>query len=129
TISSLVLRNRVVVLDNVVMKKALYVAFSLLGYQQEVRKFRIKSQLLHNGNKFAESLTTLNQSANGNIVFDLPYDLPEGVYTVTIDATDNSGKCIARGFKTVKRMDLKSTLESTQEEKVTAYQEIHHAAD
>src|SRR5208337_1583195 len=42
TISSLVLRNRVVVLDNVVMKKALYVAFSLLGYQQEVRKFRIK---------------------------------------------------------------------------------------
>jgi glycosyl hydrolase family 123 len=129
TIHSLVLRNRVVVLDNVVMKKALYVAFSLPVHRQEVQQLRVKSQLLHKGNKFSESQTTLSDSANGNIVFDLPYDLPDGVYTVTIDVMDTTGKCIASGFKNADRTELKSTLDSKQQVKLTAYQEIRNAAD
>jgi len=107
-IESVILRNRVVVLDRVVMRKGLYVAFSMSPRSTRSGKLRIDGWLVHDSAIIAEaSLTTAGERA-GNLAFDLPYDIPEGEYSISIQATNDDGTVVARGLRSLERSVLRS---------------------
>lgn len=105
-IQSAILRNRVVVMDRVLMKKALYVAFSLESSKRSQEVLRVRGQLLSGGGKIAETTLESFRERKGNLVFDLPYAMPEGPYTISIDASDAVGNPLASGRRSVNRQDL-----------------------
>jgi len=122
-IESAILRNRVVVLDGIIMKKVLYVAFSMGSRNAAGRSFRIQGRLVHDGSVLSESAVFLHSERTGNLVFDLPYEIPDGPYVISMQAVDEHGNVIGRGSQTVERSTLWSgagvppepTLESIEE--------------
>jgi hypothetical protein len=103
TIRSAVLRNRVVVMDRIVMKKALYVAFSTASRRNNAGSRRAQGRLDHDGSVIAEAPLAGFQGTTGNLVFDLPYDLPEGSYTIAVTVLDAAGSSMASGTRTMPR--------------------------
>jgi len=107
SIQSYILRDRVIVLDQVLMKKALYVSFSLDKNEKRNGNLDIHGLLL-NDDKIVSKTSLRNFSEDkGNLVFDLPYEIPDGQYTIRIDALAGNGKPAASGFVRVGRSDLK----------------------
>jgi len=102
------LRNRVVVLDRVVMRKALYVAFSLTSGETARARLHVEGRLLNNDTVVSRASLSLFRERAGNLVFDLPYDIPEGLYRISVDVRDENGARIASGSRTVGRSDLRS---------------------
>jgi hypothetical protein len=111
-INSCILRNRVTVLDRVLMKKALYVAFSMTGGSGISEKLRTTGRLLCNESFVAESLPSAIQGKNGNLIFDLPYQIPAGKCEIRIDVTKSDGIPVAHGSLTVNKSDLESSPET-----------------
>ena len=106
-IQSYILRDRVVVLDQVLMKKALYVSFSLSGSVKQHENVNIHALLL-GGDKIVSETSLKGFSENsGNLVFDLPYQIPDGQYTIRIDVFAKNGNLVGKGSVAVKRSDLK----------------------
>jgi len=110
TVESAILRNRVVVLDSVVMKKALYVAFSLTSPGSSHSRLEVRGRLSSSGALLAEASVSLAglRERSGNLVFDLPYEMADGEYTISVGAYDELGNEIASGSRTLDRADLKS---------------------
>lgn len=108
-IESAILRTRVVVLDRVVMKRALYVAFSLASEQNGQGRLHIRGRLASNGALLSEVSVEALQERTGNLVFDLPYWIPGGAYTISVSAYDDHGNEVASGSRTLDRSDLKSS--------------------
>ncbi len=106
-INSSVLRNRVIVLDRVVLKKALYVAFTMPVSSQDVK---VKGTLVCDGQRLAEAALYHFSEKTGNLVFDLPVEIPEGRYEVLIEAAREQGGIVARGSLTMARKELRSTI-------------------
>ncbi len=107
-IRSYILRNRVCVLDRIVMKKALYVSFSFTKSIERHKNVNVDGFLL-NGDQIVcrASLKALTEN-NGNLVFDLPYEIPNGPYRIKIDAFTGKGNLVATGSTTVEREDLRN---------------------
>ena len=104
-IQSAILRNRVVVLDQIVMKKALYVAFALMPPRPSQEDLLVQGQLLHDGVMVAEASLTSFRERAGNLVFDLPYEMRELPYTISIHVRDGAGRPIASGSRSLSRLD------------------------
>jgi hypothetical protein len=107
-IRSCVLRDRVVVLDRVLLKKSLFIAFSVSGTAQVQGDLRAEGGLFHEGKNVARSFTRLQGEQNGNLVFDLPDAMPEGTYTIRIDIKDDQRQYSAQGIRTIQRSELKN---------------------
>jgi hypothetical protein len=107
-IRSYILRNRVAVLDRIVMKKALYVSFSFTKSIERYKHVNVDG-FLQKGDQIIgkTSLKALSEN-NGNLVFDLPYEVPDGQYRIKIDAFTGEGKLVATGFTTLERADLRN---------------------
>jgi hypothetical protein len=124
TLDSYILRNRVVLLDRIVMKKALYVAFSLGDGASSLQEAKVKGRLAFNNRVLAKSIPAVLQGKKGNLIFDLPYKMPDGIYTIRIEVSDVSGKILAHGNFSVDRVSLKSTSETDRQERIVRLQEM-----
>lgn len=125
-IQSYILRDRVVVADSVFMKKALYVAFSIAKKQDNMM---VKGELLNNNEIIAMASSKTFNEKNGNLVFDLPYQIPSGLYTIKIDVLTDKGDLIAKGSINVKREDLKRFFSPKAEASVSTLEEIHYQGE
>jgi hypothetical protein len=123
-IQSYILRNRVAVLDQVVMKKALYVSFSFTKSIKQYKNVNVHGFLL-NGDKVVCKTSLKALSGNsGNLVFDLPYQIPDGEYTIKIDIFSNHGDLMGKDSVAVKRTALKSYFYPESEISVPVFEEI-----
>ena len=118
-----ILRNRVVVLDRVVMRKALYVAFSLAPGAARAR-LHVEGRLLNNNAVVSRTSLSLSRERTGNLVFDLPYDMRDGLYTISVDARDDDGTRVASGSTTVRRSDLRSDAADSRTASTAALEEL-----
>lgn len=108
TVDSAVLRNRVIVTDRVFMKKALYVAFSVAVERNS--RLQARGRLSNNRVQLAEASVTLSEERSGNLVFDLPFEIPGGSYDISVDVLDAKGRRVASGSRTFDRSRLRSTI-------------------
>ena len=106
------------------MKKALYVSFSFTKSIKQYKKVNVHGFLL-NGDKIVckTSLKALSENS-GNLVFDLPYQIPEGQYKIRIDAFIEKGDLVATGFITVERAELRNYFYPKSKNSVVAFEEI-----
>ena len=123
-IQSYILRNRVVVLDQVTMKKALYVSFSFSGSIQQHENLNVRGLLLNGDKIVSETSLKAFSENNGNLVFDLPYQISDGEYTIKIDVLANKGSLAGTGSVAVKRSALKSYSYPGSEISARALEEI-----
>ena len=123
-IQSYILRNRVVVLDQILMKKALYVSFSFSRSIKQHENLKVHGLLL-NGNKIVSETSLKAFSENsGNLVFDLPYQISDGEYTIKIDVLANKGSLAGTGSVALKRSALKGYFYPESEISVRALEKI-----
>lgn len=108
SIQSYILRDRVVVTDHVLMKKALYVAFLLPLPRLQIK---VKGTLWNGEKKVAETTIQQRDEASGTIVFDLPYEIPDGQYFIKLQAFSDRGDPIATGTLAIQRSALKMFFE------------------
>jgi len=128
-IESAILRTRVVVLNRVVMKRALYVAFSLASEQNKRGRLHIRGRLASNGALLSEVYVEAFQERTGNLVFDLNYRMPGGAYTISVSAYDDRGKEVASGSRTLDRSDLKSSATNARDASDVPLVEMPHAKE
>ncbi|HTF13749.1 MAG TPA: glycoside hydrolase domain-containing protein, partial [Burkholderiales bacterium] len=126
-IESVILRNRVVVLDSVVVKKALYVAFSLASEGNTRRRLDVRGRLFSNGALLSEASLAALRERTGNLVFDLPYEMPGGAYTISVAAYDDRRNEVASGSRTLDRSDLRSSVGQAHDISAAPPTEIPHA--
>jgi hypothetical protein len=107
------------------MKKALYVSFALSRSAKQRGNGNVHGLLLNDDKIVSEtSLKAFNENS-GNLVFDLPYQIPDGEYTIKIDVFDHEGSLVGTGSVAVKRSALKSYFYPKCEiSDVRAYEEI-----
>lgn len=123
-ITSFILRDRIVVLDRIVTKKALYVAFSVSEELTRAHIVSARGLLNVNDRLLAESIETKMRGKHGNILFDLPYEIPDGPYTIRIDLVDEQGGSLGHGELAVTRQAMKSVWGSPMR-RVSASREIN----
>jgi hypothetical protein len=106
------------------MKKALYVSFSFTKSIKKYGNVNVHGLLL-NGDKIVSetSLKAFNENS-GNLVFDLPYQISDGEYTIKIDVLANKGSLAGTGSVAVKRSALQSYFYPESEVSVRALEEI-----
>lgn len=80
------LRDRVVVLDEVVLKKALYISFRLTRPVAE-DEVPVVGELFKGPYCIAKTENLFRENTCADLVFDLPYDLPGGLYTLLLTAS------------------------------------------
>ena len=106
------------------MKKALYVSFSFTKSIKQYKNVDVDGFLL-NGDKIVckTSLKALSENS-GNLVFDLPYQIPEGQYKIKIDAFIEKGDLVATGFLVVERSDFKWIFDPKSKSTLYVFEEI-----
>jgi hypothetical protein len=106
------------------MKKALYVSFSFTKSIKEHKNVNVYGFLLNADKVVCEtSLRALSENS-GNLVFDLPYQIPEGQYKIRIDAFIERGDLVATGFTTVEKVELRNYFYPKSKNSVVAIEEI-----
>lgn len=123
-IQSYILRDRVIVLDRVLTKKALYVSFSFNNRIREAKNLDVHGLLLNSDKIVSETFLKAFSEHNGNLVFDLPYQIPDGKYTIRIDAFTEKRKLVASGFVVVERSDLKRIFDPQSGNSEIVFEEI-----
>ncbi|MBN1850411.1 MAG: DUF4091 domain-containing protein, partial [Deltaproteobacteria bacterium] len=119
-----ILRDRVIVIDHVLMKKALYVAFNISDQSLDLNGAQAVAKLYHNDQCLTESSTFSSGEQIFNLIFDLPYEIPGGQYIVNIEVSNKDGKSIAKDSHSIKRKDMKSVASSDPGARSIKYQEI-----
>ena len=123
-IQSYILRNRVVVLDRVLMKKALYVSFSFTKSIKKYEPVNVRGFLLNGDKVVCETSLKAFSGNSGNLVFDLPYQIPEGQYKIKIDTFIENGKVVATGFIVVDKSDFKWIFDPKSKNTSYVFEEI-----
>jgi hypothetical protein len=123
-IQSYILRNRVIVLDQVFMKKALYVSFSFTRSIEKYRTVNVYGFLLSGDKIISETSLKAFSEINGNLVFDLPYQIPGGQYKIKIDAFIERGDLVATSSVAVERAELRNCFYPKIKSSVAAFEEI-----
>jgi len=111
-------------LDQILMKKALYVSFSFTKSIKKYKHVDVYGFLLSGDKIISEtSLKALGENS-GNLVFDLPYQIPEGQYKIKIDTFIEKGDLGATGFVVVERSDFKRIFDPKGKNAVYVFEEI-----
>lgn len=90
------------------MKKALYVSFSFTQSMRKYKKVKVYGFLLNGDKAVSETSLMVFSENSGNLVFDLPYQIPDGAYTIRIDAFADNGDLKGTGSLAVDRSALRS---------------------
>lgn len=123
-IHSLILRDRIAVLDQVQLKKALYAAFSVTGGAENIDRLRVKGSLYQDGNVIARAQTTLVREKSGNLLFDLPAQIAEGNYDIQLEAADDQRTFMVSGSRSIPRSELKKYNDSESINSPIVYREV-----
>jgi Glycoside hydrolase 123, catalytic domain/Glycoside hydrolase 123, N-terminal domain len=123
-IQSYILRDRVIVSDQVLLKKALYVAFSLSKGEKTNGKLSVHGLLLNDDKTVCETFLKAFSGNSGNLVFDLPYEIPDGQYTIKIDAFAGNGELAASGFVRVEKSDLNRVFNPGSKSSLRVFEEV-----
>ena len=94
TVPSYLLRDRAIVLDSLVLKKKLYVAFKSQLPLSRIRGGAALGTLSHQAGLIAYDTAYLIDEAAGNLGFNLPYHIPDGTYHLDISITNQEGKVL-----------------------------------
>ena len=124
-----ILRDRIIVMDQVRMKKNLYVGYRLKNRKESLEGIRTVGKLFFNGTLVSEVTSTNKFETafrSGNIAFDLPYEIEDGLYTIQINIFKGKGEFLAKGETQVKRKDLKSSFSPRVQEKESQREEISY---
>jgi hypothetical protein len=106
------------------MKKALYVSFSFTKSIKKYKNVNVYGFLLNGDKVICEtSLKALSENS-GNLVFDLPYQIPEGPYKIKIDTFIEEGKLVATGFCVVERSDFRGIFDPKSKDTSYVFEEI-----
>jgi hypothetical protein len=106
------------------MKKALYVSFAINGSLKQRQNGNVHGLLLNDGKIVSEtSLKAFNENS-GNLVFDLPYQIPDGRYRIKIDAFNEKDSLVATGSVAVERAKLRSYFYPKSNDSVVAFEQI-----
>ncbi len=90
------------------MKKALYVSFSFTNSIKKYKDMNVYGFFL-NGDKIVSETSLKAFGGNsGNLVFDLPDQIPDGQYKIKIDTFIGKGDLVATGFVVVGRSALRN---------------------
>ncbi len=92
TIPSYLLRDRAVVLDSLVMKKQMYIAFKSSLPLSKMKGGAAVGMLSHKEGLVVYDTAYLFDEAAGNLGFSLPYHIPEGTYHLDIKIVNSKGK-------------------------------------
>jgi hypothetical protein len=111
------------------MKRALYVAFSLASEQNGHGRLHIRGRLASNGALLSEVSVEALQERTGNLVFDLPYQISGGAYTISVSAYDDRGNEVASGSRTLDQSDLKSYATNARDVTEVPLVEMPHAKE
>jgi hypothetical protein len=106
------------------MKKVLYVSFALSGSVKKRGNVNVRGLLLNDDKIVSETSLKAFSENSGNLVFDLPYQIPDGEYTIKIDIFDNHRDLIGKNSVAVKRTALKSYFYPGSEISVPVFEEI-----
>jgi hypothetical protein len=107
TVVSYLLRDRAVVIDSLVLRKCMYVAFKTNHSISEVKGSAANGTLINNGSVLARDTAWLFDEAAGNLGFNLPYVIPEGAYRLEMQIVNTKGKILDRFSEEYDRADLK----------------------
>jgi len=106
------------------MKKALYVSFSFTKSIKKYGNVNVYGFLLNGDKVIGEtSLKALSEN-KGNLVFDLPYQIPEGQYKIKIDTFVEKGDLVATGSVVVERSDFKRIFDPKSKNTIYVFKEI-----
>jgi len=108
SIQSFHLRDRAITLNSVVLRKQLIFQFKSSLPLSRVKAAAAAGELSRDGAVLARDTTWLFDIAGGNLVFGLPFDLPEGVYKLRIDIVPPSGSRLDSFEGSFDRADMKS---------------------
>ena len=92
TVPSYLLRDRAIVLDSLVMKKMVYIAFKSSLPLSKIKEGAALGKLSHQEGLMAYDTAYLFDEAAGNLGFSLPYQIPEGNYLLEIKIINSKGK-------------------------------------
>jgi hypothetical protein len=106
------------------MKKALYVSFSFTKSIKQHKNVNVYGFLLNGDKVIGETSLKALSGNKGNLVFDLPYQIPEGQYKIRIDAFVEKGDLVATGFTTVGKADLRNYFYPNIKNSLAAFEEI-----
>jgi hypothetical protein len=107
SVVSYLLRDRAVVIDSLVLRKTMYVGFRINQNLGKVRKSAVTGILSHNGIIMSRDTTWLFDEAAGNLGLNLPFNIPDGIYTLGIYLINTSGKIVDSLKQDFNRSDLK----------------------
>jgi hypothetical protein len=102
-----ILRDRIVLTDKLNMKKALYVAIQLINSPGGLYEKRIYGSFLSEGKLLSEYAIKNLKGEYENLVFDLPFKMPAGIYAIVIKVFSSKGKLYAEKSITLERSELK----------------------
>ena len=123
-IQSCILRDRVIVTDHVFMKKAFYVAFKITNVPSGLTATKAKAQLFCGDDLLSKSSTISYGETTLNVVFDLPYKIPNAPYTIKVSLYDLKGHVIAECSRTLERSGLRSSLDAKASMRPVAFEEL-----
>jgi hypothetical protein len=106
------------------MKKALYVSFSFNKTIRKAKNLNVHGLLLNGDKIVSETMLKTFSENNGNLVFDLPYQIPDGRYTIRIDAFTEKRKLVASGFVIAERSDFGKIFDPQSKNSVPVFEEI-----
>jgi hypothetical protein len=107
TVPSYLMRDRAMVIDSMVLRKCMYVAFKTVHPLSEVKGCAAIGTLSHNGMVLSRDTTWLFDEAAGNLGFNLPYVIPKGTYRLEIQIVNPHGKVLDSLMEEYDRDDLK----------------------
>ncbi|MEA2063189.1 MAG: hypothetical protein U9P14_05795 [Gemmatimonadota bacterium] len=93
-IVSYLLRDRAVVLDSLVLRKAMYFSFKSTEPVSRLKGAMVEGILSIEDDEAARDTSFLFDEAGGNIAFYLPYEIPDGTYNLKIKITSGKGKVL-----------------------------------
>ena len=107
SVVSYLLRDRAVIVDSLVMRKCMYIAFKTGHPLSEVRRCAVAGTLSKQGKVMSRDTTWLYDEAAGNLGFNLPYLIPDGIYQLEIKIINPAGKVLDTFTTEYDRADLK----------------------
>lgn len=96
-------RDRVITADRIVLKKALFIGYCIGDDIKKAGVVKAQGKLYIKGKKYFISMPDYPKGRFGNLVFDLPYELPQGPYEIEIELISKSGNFIAKARE---RLDI-----------------------
>ncbi|MBN2289557.1 MAG: DUF4091 domain-containing protein, partial [Candidatus Glassbacteria bacterium] len=126
-INTINLRDRVVVLNELVLKKTLIAAFDLSGPVAMSDNLKIKMSLVsEQGDTVGVGRNYFIEGTGGNVGCDVPFDLPQGNYAVVLEILDSLDNPLDSYSRSYDRRALKSSYDGGSFASARSLTEVPH---